>query len=111
MSNVGGLALPASSVSLRDTLLLVSFSAVALIISLFPYTTLFRSAATALGPPNWLKLTVTPTMSVLASPLATVLFQVAVTVSPSLKAPPVRSEEHTSELQSPAHVACPPLVA
>ena len=45
-------------------------------------------AATAAPPPNWVKFTVTPLMvSLLLSPPA-VLFQVAVTVSPILKAPP-----------------------
>ena len=46
------------------------------------------AATTAAPPPNWLKSTVTPLMSLLLSPPA-VLFQVAVTVSPTLKAPPV----------------------
>ncbi len=46
-------------------------------------------AATALPPPKALKSTVTPEIvSALLSPPA-VLFQVAVTVSPILKAPPV----------------------
>ncbi len=46
-------------------------------------------AATAEPPPNWLKFTVTAEMvSALLSPPA-VLFQVAVTVSPILKTPPV----------------------
>src|SRR5438105_7987721 len=46
-------------------------------------------ADTVEPPPNWLKSTVTPEIvSALLSPPA-VLFQVAVTVSPTLKAPPV----------------------
>ena len=45
-------------------------------------------AATAAPPPNWLKSTVTPVMPLLLSPLV-VLFQLAVTVSPSRKAPPL----------------------
>ena len=45
-------------------------------------------AATAAPPPNWLKSTVTEATSLLLSPPA-VLFQVAVTVSPTIYAPPV----------------------
>src|ERR1043165_3907014 len=46
-------------------------------------------AATAVPPPNWLKLTVTVAIVTgLLSPLVE-LFHVAVTVSPILKAPPV----------------------
>src|SRR2546423_101732 len=55
--------------------------------ALFPYPALFR-ATTAAGPANWLKSTVTLARSALLSPAAA-LFQVAVTVSPTLKAPPV----------------------
>ena len=55
-------------------------------------------AATAAPPPNWLKSTVTPVMPLLLSPLV-VLFQLAVTVSPSRKAPPVPL--------APAMLICP----
>src|SRR6266487_6415749 len=58
--------------------------------TLFPYTTLFRSrggaAALPAGPPARAR------PSLRAGPGAT--------------RPPARSEEHTSELQSPVHLVC-----
>src|SRR5690348_18042041 len=57
--------------------------------TLFPYTTLFRSRATARGRTRTVR-----------SPASV----------PSRRPPPVkprtRSEEHTSELQSPVHLVC-----
>src|SRR5690348_18039562 len=59
--------------------------------TLFPYTTLFRSQFAAQNRPD-LALSV-----ILNSSL-----QVALALIPAL----VRSEEHTSELQSPVHLVC-----
>ena len=48
------------------------------------------AAATAAPPPNWLKSAVTlAKVSVLPSPAVLAAFQVAVMVSPTIKAPPV----------------------
>src|SRR5258708_11494272 len=64
--------------------------------TLFPYTTLFRSPRPATSPTAWAR---TPTCS-WARP----------SWPPSHRAwascPPRRSEEHTSELQSPDHLVC-----
>src|SRR5690348_17475151 len=76
--------------------------------TLFPYTTLFRSGANA-NPAG-------ETWPV-ASGFPAVLVVVSITVTePSLTEPdsllairslfPSRSEEHTSELQSPVHLVC-----
>src|SRR5690348_17867652 len=51
--------------------------------TLFPYTTLFRSAG---GAPRLVPSIQSPT--------------------PATASPPSRSEEHTSELQSPVHLVC-----
>src|SRR5258708_24840584 len=59
--------------------------------TLFPYTTLFRSTLDDLGLPDEL-------------PVAGVAVKEA--VFPFTKLPGVRSEEHTSELQSPDHIVC-----
>src|SRR5690348_18059088 len=81
--------------------------------TLFPYTTLFRSSgATAktrveVGP----KLTVSPTC---ARPPSAPIAKTSTVVSPpprtKRKRPSEevasRSEEHTSELQSPVHLVC-----
>src|SRR6267154_4724977 len=48
--------------------------------TLFPYTTLFRSRHTPAAPAVWQR--------------------------PEERRPNVRSEEHTSELQSPVHLVC-----
>src|SRR5438876_8473872 len=74
--------------------------------TLFPYTTLFRSSVERVAsgiaveehvvavPPNVL-------------PLGTIIFEVSLAV-PLIAGviPEVRSEEHTSELQSPVHLVC-----
>src|SRR5258708_33455971 len=59
--------------------------------TLFPYTTLFRSTArSCVGPSG------SPTRAASAINSAT----------SSTSRPPCRSEEHTSELQSPDHLVC-----
>src|SRR5258708_29419214 len=55
--------------------------------TLFPYTTLFRSKPS--GPPSWL------------APLSDITM-----TSVLSRRPAFRSEEHTSELQSPDHLVC-----
>src|SRR2546426_3799019 len=80
--------------------------------TLFPYTTLFRSATvTVMVEPSFLALTRTPSMlpsSVedttpvsAAAPCAS-----APVGSPASRKPHERSEEHTSELQSPCNLVC-----
>src|SRR5438552_10200867 len=59
--------------------------------TLFPYTTLFRSPSAPSPAPCW-----SPTTCVTSRP----------TVSPASAPWPSRSEEHTSELQSPDHLVC-----
>src|SRR5438876_3692874 len=60
--------------------------------TLFPYTTLFRSRTRALGPHSWgfLELAVDESLLELGK----------------LAVRSARSEEHTSELQSPVHLVC-----
>src|SRR5258708_26025826 len=58
--------------------------------TLFPYTTLFRS--TTPGTPRWRK--------------APFLRHRALALSARGASSPLRSEEHTSELQSPDHLVC-----
>ncbi len=83
------LVLPALSVAVTETFLFVPSMAPAVIVVVAVQVPLELVAATALPPPKALKSTVTPEIvSLLLSPPA-VLFQVAVTVSPILKAPPV----------------------
>src|SRR5256885_6897179 len=60
--------------------------------TLFPYTTLFRSSARPSDP---------------TTPLLTWLANCSTrAVSSCAAAPPTRSEEHTSELQSPCNLVC-----
>src|SRR3989454_8225642 len=60
--------------------------------TLFPYTTLFRSLASLTGDGPVIEPLPGPTVNVTASPAITV--------------PGGRSEEHTSELQSPCNLVC-----
>src|SRR5690348_17779674 len=80
--------------------------------TLFPYTTLFRSIRFSI--PNLFAIALlysrtawaaqfTPlgcALATIAFPLATMLMMFAVSVGT------LRSEEHTSELQSPVHLVC-----
>src|SRR5258708_18094570 len=66
--------------------------------TLFPYTTLFRSSPSAAlprNPPPGSRPSTAPSPTSAAS-----------TASPKLERAPSRSEEHTSELQSPDHLVC-----
>src|SRR5258708_20683869 len=74
--------------------------------TLFPYTTLFRSPP--VSDPQ-MSSPVRVTMVMEATP-ALAMLTTALTrrpsTSPRLASPPSRSEEHTSELQSPDHLVC-----
>src|SRR5258708_23692322 len=79
--------------------------------TLFPYTTLFRSVARApfasilAAPENpWVARAVHSVFGV-ALPEETVKILVIVAIS-LRRRPFARSEEHTSELQSPDHLVC-----
>src|SRR3569832_57337 len=81
--------LPALSVAIIEIFLFVTSIEPGVIVLVVVQVPDEFVAATADPPPNWLKSTVTlERVSVLLSPAA-VLFQVAVTVSPILKSPPV----------------------
>src|SRR5256885_9684131 len=77
--------------------------------TLFPYTTLFRSAAIPMSywlnrkRILWAKTTSCRVLSKLRERRAFSCFQVSATVSAFS---PGRSEEHTSELQSPCNLVC-----
>src|SRR5256885_9874616 len=66
--------------------------------TLFPYTTLFRSDPAAAG-----RLHTAASVARLAIPAIKPSFLIA---SPPLSVPDWRSEEHTSELQSPCNLVC-----
>src|SRR5690348_18427391 len=63
--------------------------------TLFPYTTLFRSLVAGLG-----------SLFTVSSILAIGLTAVAAAVIQMVHWTKLRSEEHTSELQSPVHLVC-----
>src|SRR5438552_4525228 len=74
---------------------------------LFPYTTLFRSSAALhdlagkrLGVPVYRLLGLNPERAPLSS------FTIAIAATREELVSRVRSEEHTSELQSPDHLVC-----
>src|SRR5438876_2388491 len=77
--------------------------------TLFPYTTLFRSSQRALARQAGVALSTIYLLEAGKTDHAT--FKVMRAVSDALGAPPesiaeFRSEEHTSELQSPVHLVC-----
>src|SRR5439155_26070858 len=87
--------------------------------TLFPYTTLFRSPSTVAEPPSPTTTVVAPrsTHSQISSPTPRVVVRRGSSSSgPSSAMPhavlgpdeldPLRSEEHTSELQSRGHLVC-----
>src|SRR2546426_7141559 len=75
--------------------------------TLFPYTTLFRSALTAVGmsAPLITRL-FGPPSNVQTSYYNLVNAPLAVALGLLLGLAPLRSEEHTSELQSPCNLVC-----
>src|SRR3712207_7395158 len=62
--------------------------------TLFPYTTLFRSTGRSTDPPEWFRL---PEFAECLAGFVAAL---------GLRHPHVRSEEHTSELQSRQYLVC-----
>src|SRR5258708_21754898 len=66
--------------------------------TLFPYTTLFRSIPTT--PSFW------PTLATFTTTRSSFLPRSSTTSVPCSNSQPIRSEEHTSELQSPDHLVC-----
>src|SRR5437763_11331011 len=79
--------------------------------TLFPYTTLFRSCAGVLWLAGCGRRDVVTTVEPKADtkPLPPVATREAVAMSPAAPNPPApdeRSEEHTSELQSPMYLVC-----
>src|SRR4051794_41236259 len=87
--------------------------------TLFPYTTLFRSARVATGravpagatttlaaAPPPVVVTAAPAVATAAPAAAIAVPVVAIVASAAAIAAAARSEEHTSELQSPVHLVC-----
>src|SRR5207244_12629949 len=78
--------------------------------TLFPYTTLFRSLRVARnGLLEVLDYAQVHTRALLRPVVATLEIQaicVGILRMPGCKCHPLRSEEHTSELQSPDHLVC-----
>src|SRR5690348_17463197 len=68
--------------------------------TLFPYTTLFRSASSADATTYPIRQ---PVMAYVLEKLNTVMIR---SRPPSAASDIPRSEEHTSELQSPVHLVC-----
>src|SRR2546426_7077374 len=77
---------------------------------LFPYTTLFRSSGTLSGSPVTFTATGTAgaaaTMAANSPSSQTAPAGTAVSSPPSVLVKDARSEEHTSELQSPCKLVC-----
>src|SRR5258708_31343727 len=72
--------------------------------TLFPYTTLFRSSACSAGPPLRRSPPRRPHHSCSLSRTAS--RTAAPSAAPYARSAQARSEEHTSELQSPDHLVC-----
>src|SRR5258708_26950571 len=72
--------------------------------TLFPYTTLFRSIVqvSTIQVSDTVSAQATPS----PSPLTVTIYNGTTTVGASKIAENIRSEEHTSELQSPDHLVC-----
>src|SRR5207244_11241244 len=68
--------------------------------TLFPYTTLFRSSPSSTQRPSTKKLWVATGTIVISAMVGTSFARTAVLIIG------LRSEEHTSELQSPDHLVC-----
>src|SRR5258708_22402326 len=76
--------------------------------TLFPYTTLFRSPQTKRLAPNW-AASATPAPDAAAAPkpaAKNVSQDKKVSLIQFFRRSSRRSEEHTSELQSPDHLVC-----
>src|SRR5258708_18338716 len=73
--------------------------------TLFPYTTLFRSPATATSGCTWRRAGCWPTANTPSAPTPSPTPRPAPT-GPTTPGCSTRSEEHTSELQSPDHLVC-----
>src|SRR5258708_30971277 len=79
--------------------------------TLFPYTTLFRSVGDPVSPGGWVavfgdQLAAGAPALAQALPLGTSLGGATVFVNDQPAPIYYRSEEHTSELQSPDHLVC-----
>src|SRR5947207_3918581 len=83
--------------------------------TLFPYTTLFRSAATSMPPVTWVEPLCDDALAIVVVPPLTSSVPAPDTLEPALRlwvpesssvAPVARSEEHTSELQSHSDLVC-----
>src|SRR5256886_12454665 len=78
--------------------------------TLFPYTTLFRSSPLSFRPTQtlarWRRLGVVVTVGEAVAVWVTVRVAVRVTVTDGTAVGVLRSEEHTSELQSQSNLVC-----
>src|SRR2546422_8051794 len=77
--------------------------------TLFPYTTLFRSVSIELRHASfifWIKDLSAADHTFVLPILMTLSMMIMQKMTPTPSADPVRSEEHTSELQSRLHLVC-----
>src|SRR5690348_17936834 len=74
--------------------------------TLFPYTTLFRSTAAGRAPRAWTSSSPAPSSAARTPASATWRRAAPGRREPARPTPSSRSEEHTSELQSPVHLVC-----
>src|SRR5690348_18068761 len=71
--------------------------------TLFPYTTLFRSIIRACGCKS---VSYQCCGTCVAAPVVTITAPAVIVTTGAATQVPQRSEEHTSELQSPVHLVC-----
>src|SRR3712207_8514651 len=74
--------------------------------TLFPYPTLFRSAAAAARSSAIALAGAAPTPQTGSKPFVTILCRFGDSAGVTPRAPAYRSEEHTSELQSRQYIVC-----
>src|SRR5256885_15981091 len=74
--------------------------------TLFPYTTLFRSVSYAWNRTGAYNVTLTFTDSAGNNATAMQTLEIVIALTASFEVGPSRSEEHTSELQSPCNLVC-----
>src|SRR5258708_31248728 len=74
--------------------------------TLFPYTTLFRSKISACSPLVFCSLAESPTIHLIGAKARFCTFSTRWTTGTTTSPLSTRSEEHTSELQSPDHLVC-----